>query len=234
MSRLAWLSARDRPDAFPDPAQALREPNGLLAAGGDLSSARLLYAYRHGIFPWYESGQPILWWSPDPRAILHPEALRVSRSLRRAVRRGGFSFSADRAFAGVMAGCAAPRRHTTGTWITPEMREAYERLHRLGWAHSIETWQEGRLVGGLYGVFIGRVFFGESMFSQVSDASKAALVRLVEHLKPRELAFIDCQQATSHLARLGAVTVPRREFLAMLEDACTPAGDPGPWQLEGD
>lgn len=234
MSRLAWLSARDRPEAFPPASLALREPNGLLAAGGDLSPARLLYAYRHGIFPWYEAGQPILWWSPDPRAILRPEALKVSRSLRRVLRRDGFRFSADRAFAEVMTACAAPRRYTSGTWITPEIREAYGHLHRLGWAHSIEVWQDETLVGGLYGVFIGRVFFGESMFSRVSDASKAALVRLVEHLQTRQLAFIDCQQATSHLQRLGAVTVPREEFLELLAGACTPAGTPGPWQLAGD
>lgn len=232
MTRLAWLSARDRPEAFPDPETALIEPNGLLAAGGDLSPERLLYAYRHGIFPWYEAGQPILWWSPEPRAILRPDALKVSRSLRRSLRRAGFEYSADRAFSEVIAGCAGPRQYTRGTWITPEMREAYERLHTLGWAHSIEVWQAGRLVGGLYGLYVGQVFFGESMFSRTTDASKAALVQLVRHLAGR-LVLIDCQQATAHLARLGAVSVPRRAFLEVLASACEPPGEPGRWTLEG-
>lgn len=230
MTRLVWLSARDRPTAFPDPETALLEPNGLLAAGGDLSPERLLYAYRHGIFPWYEAGQPILWWSPEPRAVLRPDALKVSRSLRRSLRRAGFEYSADRAFAEVMAGCAAPRHYTSGTWITTEMRDAYQRLHTLGWAHSIEVWKDARLVGGLYGLHIGEVFFGESMFSRATDASKAALVQLVRHLAGR-LVLIDCQQATSHLTRLGAVTIPRREFLATLQAACDPPGEPGSWTL---
>ncbi len=230
MTRLAWLSARDRPAAFPDPETALAEPNGLLAAGGDLSPERLLYAYRHGIFPWYEAGQPILWWSPHPRAVLRPEALKISRSLRRSLRHAGFEYTADRAFAEVLAGCAAPRQYTSGTWITAEMRAAYQHLHALGWAHSIEVWKDARLVGGLYGLYIGEVFFGESMFSRVTDASKAALVQLVRHLAGR-LALIDCQQSTSHLTRLGAETVPRREFLAMLRTACDPPGQPQQWTL---
>jgi len=234
MTRLIWLSAHDPPEAFPNAEQALIEPNGLLAAGGDLSPARLLYAYCHGIFPWYEEGQPILWWSPDPRAILRPDQLKVSRSLRRVLRQQHFVFSADRAFDEVMAGCAAPRSYGTGTWITREMRQAYERLHMLGWAHSIEVWREGELVGGLYGLYIGRVFFGESMFARATDASKAALVRLVEHLTPRGLALIDCQQATGHLARLGATTVPRRHFLNELHKACTPPGEPVRWTLVGE
>ena len=231
MSRLVWLSARDRPEAFPDPSLALAEPNGLLAAGGDLSTERLLYAYRHGIFPWYEAGQPILWWSPDPRAVLRPGDINVSRSLRRVLRQQRFEFSADSAFREVLAGCAEPRSYGAGTWITLEMRAAYERLHALGWAHSMEVWQAGELVGGLYGLHIGRVFFGESMFSRVSDASKAALVRLVEHLVPTGLALIDCQQATGHLARLGAVTMPRKAFLAEIHEACKPEPMPLSWVL---
>ena len=231
MSRLVWLSARDRPEAFPDPNLALAEPNGLLAAGGDLSTERLLYAYRHGIFPWYEAGQPILWWSPDPRAVLRPGDLKVSRSLRRVLRQQRFDFTADSAFCDVLAGCAEPRSYGGGTWITLEMRAAYERLHALGWAHSMEVWQAGELVGGLYGLHIGRVFFGESMFSRVSDASKAALVRLVEHLAPMGLALIDCQQATGHLARLGAITMPRRAFLAEIHEACNPEPEPVNWTL---
>ncbi len=231
MSRLVWLSARDRPEAFPDPNLALAEPNGLLAAGGDLSTERLLYAYRHGIFPWYEAGQPILWWSPDPRAVLRPGELKVSRSLRRVLRQQRFEFSADSAFPEVLAGCAEPRSYGGGTWITREMRSAYEHLHALGWAHSMEVWQSGELVGGLYGLHVGRVFFGESMFSRVTDASKAALVRLVEHLAPTGLALIDCQQATGHLARLGAVTMPRRAFLAAIQEACVPEPEPVRWTL---
>jgi leucyl/phenylalanyl-tRNA--protein transferase len=229
---LHWLTRHDPPDAFPPATEALREPNGLLAAGGDLSPARLLAAYPRGIFPWYEDGQPILWWSPDPRAVLWPEKLKVSRSLRRALRRGHLEVRLDTAFEDVVAGCAAPRRYGSGTWITSEMAAAYAELHRLGWAHSCEAWLNGELVGGLYGVAIGRVFFGESMFSRVTDASKVAFVTLVNVLRERDFGLIDCQVPSAHLESLGAETMPRREFLESLAEYCSPPGTPERWRLD--
>jgi leucyl/phenylalanyl-tRNA---protein transferase len=230
MSALRWLSRTDAPDRFPPPSAALTEPNGLLAAGGDLAPERLLNAYVRGIFPWYEEGQPILWWSPDPRAVLWLDELHISRSLHRSLIKGGFEVRFDTAFEAVIAGCAAPRSYTDATWITADMTAAYTRLHRLGWAHSIETWRRGELVGGMYGVAIGRVFFGESMFSRVSDASKVALVRLVERLKERQFVLIDCQVASAHTLSLGARNIPRREFLAQLSEHCSPAGEPDAWR----
>lgn len=231
MTGLRWLSRADEPDAFPPADEALTEPNGLLAAGGDLTPARLLAAYRRGIFPWYEQGQPILWWSPDPRAVLFPDGLKVSRSLKRSLAKGGFEVTVDTAFDRVVAGCAAPRRYTDATWITTEMARAYSRLHRLGWAHSFETWRANELVGGLYGVAIGRVFFGESMFARVTDASKVALVRMVEALRARGFELIDCQVASQHMTSLGAVPMPRAEFLRRLAELCEPPGRPEPWRL---
>jgi leucyl/phenylalanyl-tRNA--protein transferase len=231
MTALRWLSATDAPDAFPPPQQALKEPNGLLAAGGDLRPERLLAAYRHGIFPWYEDGQPILWWSPEPRAVLLPKALKVSRSLRRSLKQSGFEVTADTAFDRVLQCCAAPRHYGGSTWITTDMARAYGQLHRLGWAHSFETWQAGDLVGGLYGVAIGRVFFGESMFSTATDASKVALVRMVHALEQRGFELVDCQVASAHLTSLGAVNMPRSDFLARLEQLCEPPGVPGAWRL---
>ena len=227
---LAWLSPERPPDAFPPVEQALTEPNGLLAAGGDLTPQRLLAAYKRGIFPWYQDGQPILWWSPDPRAVLKPEALKVSRSLRRSMRNRGFEFRIDTAFDAVVAGCAAPRRYGAGTWITADMAEAYARMHRLGWAHSFETWIESRLVGGLYGVAIGRAFFGESMFSRATDASKVALVHGVEYLRARGTRLIDCQVASAHTRSLGAVDMPRAEFLATIRELCADSEPPRTWR----
>jgi leucyl/phenylalanyl-tRNA--protein transferase len=229
MSTLRWLSSADAPDRFPPASEALTEPNGLLAAGGDLSPNRLLAAYRRGIFPWYEEGQPILWWSPDPRAVLRPDGIRVSRSLRRSLIKGGFEVRIDSAFAAVVAACAEPRRYTDSTWITRDMAAAYARLHELGWAHSFETWRDGELVGGLYGVAIGRVFFGESMFARATDASKVALVRLAEHLRARAFELIDCQVASAHVASLGATSISRAAFLALLDQYCEPPGTPGSW-----
>jgi leucyl/phenylalanyl-tRNA--protein transferase len=229
MSRIRWLSAGDAPDAFPSARDALEEPNGLLAAGGDLSVERLLCAYRNGIFPWYEEGQPILWWSPDPRAVLRPQDVHVSRSLRRTLRKKPFELRADAAFADVVAGCAAARRYGAGTWITAEMARAYGELHRLGWAHSFEAWQQNELVGGLYGVAIGRVFFGESMFSLVSDASKVAFVHALRHLERRGFALVDCQIWSPHMESLGATLIERDRFLDSLNDLCTPARAPGSW-----
>ncbi len=229
MSRPRWLTIADAPDDFPPLAEALTDPNGLIALGGDLNPDRLLAAYPRGIFPWYEDGQPILWWSPDPRAVLWPQDLHVSRRLERTRRRLGLRLTSDTHFAHVVDRCAEPRRYADSTWITSEMRTAYCMLHELGWAHSIEAWQENELVGGLYGVAIGRVFFGESMFSKISDASKIALVGAIEYLVARGFALIDCQVWSSHLESLGATTLPRTEFVAMLTDYCHPPGEPGPW-----
>lgn len=220
-----------RPDAFPPVTRALREPNGLLCMGGDLSTARLLAAYRQGIFPWFSDGDPILWWSPDPRAVLFVDELHVSRSLRRRLRRGGYTVSSDRAFEIVMDCCAAPRTHQPETWIVPEMRKAYSSLHRLGHAHSIEVWDGGLLVGGVYGVAVGGLFSGESMFSRSDDASKVALVALAAQLRARGVSAIDCQVPNPHLTTLGARPVPRAEFLRLLATQPDPA--PGPWTLAG-
>lgn len=206
-------------------------PDGLLAAGGDLSSERLLAAYQRGIFPWYNPGQPILWWSPNPRGVLYPDKLKVSRSLIKTLRRGHFEIRFDTCFRDVMLGCAAPRMQypNSGTWITDEMVIAYCRLFDLGYAHSVETWQEGRLVGGLYGVACGGVFFGESMFSRVTDASKVALVALVRKLRAWKFALIDCQLPTAHLSSLGAESVARSRFLAELKAGVALPGYSGPW-----
>ncbi len=225
-----WIPRGAPPESFPDAELALREPNGLLAAGGDLSPQRLVAAYRRGIFPWYGDDQPILWWTPDPRTVLMPGAVRISRSLRKTLNKGVFEVTTDTAFERVIAACAAPRGDGEGTWITREMFNAYNRLHRLGWARSVECWHHGELVGGLYGVAIGRVFFGESMFSRMSDASKAALV----HLCRMDYELIDCQIESDHLFRLGAQTMPRPQFLrhvtalAADEAAVAPAGGGGP------
>ena len=221
MKTITWLSPKDAPEWFPPPGQALEEPAGLLAAGGDLSSPRLLAAYRRGIFPWYSPGQPVLWWSPDPRAVLFPEEFRVSRSLGKTLRNGGFSLAVDRDFEAVIDGCAAPRTHSAGTWITSEMRSAYLRLHRLGYAHSIEVRRGSELAGGLYGVRLGGVFFGESMFSRVRDASKVALAHLVDLCRRNSIAVIDCQLASRHLESLGARAIPREQFLSLLEEWVT-------------
>lgn len=226
---LPWLDPASLD--FPDTALALANPNGLLAAGGDLSPARLLRAYQNGIFPWFSDGQPILWWSPDPRMVLFPTELHVSRSLARTLRSGCFTFSSDQAFAEVLLGCAGPRRGSDGTWLDADMRHAYMDLHRLGHAHSIETWHDGKLVGGVYGVALDGIFFGESMFSRESDASKAALATLVQALAPAGYRLIDCQVANPHLATLGARQIARQEFTQYLP----PAADisrPASWPLQ--
>jgi leucyl/phenylalanyl-tRNA---protein transferase len=218
MKTITWLSPQDAPEWFPPLEQALDEPSGLLAAGGDLSSARLLAAYQRGIFPWYSAGQPVLWWSPDPRAVLFPNEFRCSRSLAKTIRNRGFETFIDRDFAAVIDGCAAPRDASPGTWITAEMREAYLELHRHGYAHSVETYLDDRLVGGLYGVRLGGVFFGESMFSRETDASKVALARLVEACIREGIAVIDCQLASRHLGSLGSRSISRRQFQALLRE----------------
>ena len=224
---IPWL---DGGTPFPPVEKALKRPNGLLAAGADLSPERLLAAYRHGIFPWFSEGEPILWWSPDPRMVLAPDALRVTRSLAKTLRNREFEVRLDTAFAAVIAGCAAPRADQAGTWITPEMRTAYLRLHTLGYAHSVETWIDGALAGGLYGVALGRMFFGESMFSRARDASKIAFVHLARVLAARGFGLIDCQMHTAHLESLGACEIPRAEFARRVAELVDYAEPPGRWQ----
>ncbi|RRW16616.1 leucyl/phenylalanyl-tRNA--protein transferase [Stutzerimonas stutzeri] len=211
---LTWLKRDDL--SFPPLETALREPNGLLAAGGDLRPERLLAAYRHGCFPWYQEGQPLLWWSPDPRTVLFPDELHVSRSLRKRMRHGDYRVTFDKAFAEVIQGCAGPRSYADGTWITTPMQDAYIRLHELGVAHSVEVWQQGQLVGGLYGIAMGELFFGESMFSRATDASKVGFVTLVERLREWGFALIDCQMPTRHLESFGARSIPRAAFAEAL------------------
>ena len=206
---IPWLTT---PDAFPPVARALREPNGLLAGGGALTPDWLLAAYRRGIFPWFSDGDPILWWSPDPRLILRPAEVRVSRSLRKRLARDDFTVRYDTAFDAVVRACAAPRAPGAGTWIVPAMQLAYSRLHALGWAHSVEVWCDDELAGGLYGIAIGRAFFGESMFSRMRDGSKIALVHLARTLQAAGFGLIDCQMTTAHLLSMGAVEVPRAQF----------------------
>lgn len=220
---LAWL---DNADPFPPVERALKNPNGLLAAGGDLSVPRLLEAYRRGVFPWYSAAEPILWWSPDPRMVLHCEELKVSRSLAKSVRNKGYVVCIDTAFDRVLAGCADREE---GTWLGRGMRGAYLALHRAGYAHSFETWREGDLVGGLYGVAVGRMFFGESMFSRATDASKVALVVLVQELKARSIPLIDCQMHTPLLASLGGREIPRRSFLRALSPLVNYPQPAGHW-----
>jgi leucyl/phenylalanyl-tRNA---protein transferase len=213
---ITWLSPDDPPDRFPPQETALEDPPGLLAAGGDLRVERLVAAYQRGIFPWYSPGQPVLWWSPDPREVILPREFHVSRSLSRALRVRGFEWVADRDFAAVVAACAAPRSRSPGTWITPEMKAAYCALYERGLAHSYEIWHAQRLVGGVYGVRMGPVFFGESMFSRERDASKAALAGLVERCESLGINLIDCQLPSAHLRSLGSRPMPRRQFLSYL------------------
>jgi leucyl/phenylalanyl-tRNA--protein transferase len=219
-NRVIWLSADDPPESFPPVTRALSEPDGLLAAGGDLNKERLLYAYRNGIFPWYEEGQPLLWWSPDPRCVFFPGDFHVSRSMQRDLRRSTTEIRINTAFSEVVHECAGPRRSEQGTWITPAMKEAYEDLHQEGWAHSIEVWQSGKLTGGLYGLVIGKAFFGESMFSLTSNASKLALLYVANRLNAGDIELLDCQVESGHLTRLGARVIPRCEFVRSLDSAC--------------
>ncbi len=211
-------------------------PEGLLAVGGDLRPERLLEAYRNGIFPWYNDDQPILWWSPDPRAVLFPEKLHVPRSLQKCLRQNRFTVTLDSSFRTVMEQCARPRPQYPegGTWITGDMLDAYTRLHELGYAHSVETWQDGRLVGGLYGVASRGAFFAESMFTRVDDASKVALVRLVRQLQAWGFRLIDCQQSSPHVKRFGAEEIPRSDFIRCLAEALTLPDRPGQWTFDGD
>jgi leucyl/phenylalanyl-tRNA---protein transferase len=208
--------------------QALREPPGLLAAGGDLSPTRLLAAYERGVFPWYSAQQPILWWSPDPRMVLFPGEFKCSRSLGKTLRRGPFTTHVDQAFGATIRGCAAPRRAGPETWLNAEMIQSYDQLHELGFGHSVETYRADSLVGGLYGIQLGQVFFGESMFSLERDASKVALARLVDECRARDIKLIDCQVASTHLAGLGAREVSRSQFVALLRQYASRAST-GKW-----
>lgn len=224
---IPWLPKKP---VFPALETALTEPNGLLAAGGDLDPERLLAAYRRGIFPWYSSGEPILWWSPDPRMVLVPDDLKISASLAKTLRNATYEVRLDTAFGDVVHACAdKSRKGQAGTWITGEMQAAYRELHRLGYAHCVETWIDDKLAGGLYGVAIGQAFYGESMFADARDASKIALAHLCAHLKRRGFGIIDCQMETRHLASLGARPLPRRDFAARLDDLCTRGDQPGMW-----
>ena len=229
---ITWLSPSDPSEAFPDVERALIEPDGLLAAGGDLSSERLLAAYRRGIFPWYEEGQPILWWSPNPRCILRPESFHVAKRLQRQIRNSSLTISFNSAFPEVVRACASDRTSQQGTWITSQMLSAYERLHDEGWAHSIEVMDSTELVGGVYGLCIGRVFFGESMFSAQANASKIALLALAQHMLANGMPLIDCQVLSPHLLTLGATTMPRAEFVQTMNEACEPATKHQNWPSE--
>lgn len=220
--------------SFPPPELALIEPNGLLALGGDLSCKRLIQAYSKGIFPWFNEDEPILWWSPDPRMVLFPAELKIARSLRKALQKHDYQVSADRSFDQVIAACAAPRRNQGGTWINPGMIEAYRELHRMGHAHSVETRIDGKLSGGLYGVALGRAFFGESMFSRTTDASKIAFVHLVKQLARWRFGIIDCQMKTAHLASFGAREIPRTQFTRTVEELIHYRGIEGMWRLDHD
>ena len=228
---IPWL---DHVDTFPPLELALSEPNGLLCAGGDLSPRRIIQAYRHGIFPWYSAGEPILWWSPDPRMVLVPSEFRISRSLRRTLRQGHYLIRLDSHFPALIQACARMRRKgQNGTWISAEMQAAYCTLFELGFAHSVETWMDDRLVGGLYGLAIGKMFYGESMFSQVTDASKIALAHLARYLDVQAFGLIDCQMNTPHLASLGGREIPRGEFMARLQDLTAIAPLAGRWPADG-
>lgn len=225
---IAWLGAKS---PFPPLSAAMSEPNGLLAIGGDLAPERLIAAYRAGIFPWFSEGQPILWWSPDPRMVLYVDKFRVSRSLRKRVRAGTYETRVDSAFRSVVQACAdSPRAGQGGTWITAVMIDAYCELHRLGYAHSVESWRDGRLVGGLYGLALGQMFFGESMFADETDASKVALVQLVALLQRMRVPLIDCQQETAHLAAFGAQPIPRTRFAGHLAELIHSAVPPAGWR----
>ena len=228
---IRWLTPEE---PFPPVTRALADPNGLLAAGGELSVARLIDAYRHGIFPWFNPRQPVLWWSPDPRMVLFPHELKVTRSLGKALRNRDYAVRADTSFCAVMQACAEPRPRQNGTWIGSGMIAAYCALHEQGLAHSIETWIDGELAGGLYGVALGRMFYGESMFTRAADASKIALVHLVRQLARWHFGMIDCQMRTSHLASFGARDIPRREFMRKLQELVNCSGVDGRWQLDDD
>lgn len=227
---IPWLGTKP---AFPPVTRALREPNGLLAAGGALTPEWLLAAYRRGIFPWFNDGEPILWWSPDPRMVVFPSQIRLTRSLRKTLRNASYEVRLDHDFPAVIRACAAPRDPGGGTWITPEIQDAYIRMHELGYAHSVETYIDGELAGGLYGMALGRAFYGESMFSRRTDASKIAFVHLARFLEQREFRVLDCQMTTSHLASLGGQEISRASFVKLLDEATQEGPLPARWPMNG-
>ncbi len=224
-----WLDQNT--DAFPHYQYAMEEPNGLLAAGGDLSPRRLISAYSLGIFPWYNPGEPILWWTPDPRSVVYPNEFKPSRSLKKLINRKTFTVTMDTCFSDVITLCAQPRRNEAGTWIDKDINKAYNQLHEIGFAHSVEVWFEGKLVGGLYGIALGKAFFGESMFSTMDNASKVAFASLCEQLTKWQFEIIDCQVHNPHLASLGAVEIPRKTFLNQLSSAIK-KDEQGLWQID--
>ncbi|WP_263079150.1 leucyl/phenylalanyl-tRNA--protein transferase [Endozoicomonas sp. Mp262] len=227
---IAWLDETD--PSFPDTGSALTDPNGLLAAGGNLSAATLLAAYRHGVFPWFNKGEPILWWSPNPRMVIYPDKLHISRSLAKLLKKNSYKVTCDRAFHQVIKACSAPRSYTRETWITEEMIEAYHSLHTLGHAHSVEVWENDQLVGGLYGVAIGQVFFGESMFSKKNNASKVAFAWLCKHLLQWQIKLVDCQVYSPHLESLGGITIPRDQFVELIGRYCQALPSGANWNFE--
>lgn len=227
--KVPWLSPYNTD--FPPVSSAIKEPNGLLAIGGDLSEERLVEAYHNGIFPWYEDGQPILWWSPDPRAVLYPQNLKIAKSLKKTLNKQIFTVTFDTAFEAVILACAGPRQNASGTWITQEMVDAYTALHEAGIAHSVEAWRDGKLAGGLYGINLGRIFFGESMFSHQDNASKVAFVHLVKQLQKWQFPIIDCQVSNQHLTSLGATEIPLAQFCQYLDNYVDLPG-PEHWVLD--
>ncbi len=230
--RLHWLDPRDPNQPFPSAHLAMRDPNGLLAIGGDLSVTRLIRAYSSGIFPWYNPDEPILWWCPDPRAVLPPEAMKVSRSLRKSIARNDYAVTLDQDFAAVLDHCSGARQRSRGTWLGTEMKQAYLDLHQRGYGHSVEVWRGRELIGGLYGVALGRAYFGESMFSHANDASKIALYWLCQQLKAWSYGMIDCQVASDHLRTLGAIDISRERFLNLLRPAVAAPGRTGAWHFD--
>lgn len=227
---IPWLGNHP---AFPPVSRALRQPNGLLAAGGALTPDWLLAAYRRGIFPWFNDGEPILWWSPDPRMVVFPDQIRITRSLRKTLRNAAYEVRLDHDFAAVIHACAEPREPGGGTWITPAIQAAYIRMHDMGYAHSVETYMDGELVGGLYGMALGQAFYGESMFSRRTDASKIAFVHLARFLEQRDFRVLDCQMTTAHLASLGGQEIPRAVFVKMLETLTREEMPPARWPQNG-
>ena len=230
--RLHWLDPRNPHQPFPPVHLAMRDPNGLLAIGGDLSMPRLMRAYSQGIFPWFNPDEPILWWCPDPRAALPPSQMHVSHSLRKRIRRQDYAVTLDRAFDQVLEACAAARTKSRGTWLGNDMQSAYREMHRNGHSHSVEVWREGRLIGGLYGVALGRVFFGESMFSRADDGSKLAFHFLCQQLHEWRFELIDCQISSAHLSTLGAREIRRDEFLSRMRQGVALPGYPGLWRFD--
>lgn len=231
MHKPYWIPHNAKADDFPPLERALKHPDGLLAIGGDLTSERIITAYRLGIFPWYNDNEPILWWSPNQRMVLFPENLQISRSLHKTIRKNKFTITLDQNFREVITACAGLRHGQPGTWITDDMREAYCQLHAHGFAHSIEAWYEGDLVGGLYGIALGKVFFGESMFTKVNDASKVAFVNFVWQLQEWGYELIDCQVATKHLSRFGAIEIPRPKYRKLLDNLCEQNSVVGKWNF---